>query len=126
MSPARVTRVQVELGVRLPADYARFLAECGHVEVNGVCVFGYCEHMPDVNALPCVIGATKRLGPLYGLARHELVLAQDSGTLFVLDCLTGKMLETGLLGRRIAARSFTHWLNGLDADNGLDGCQGHG
>lgn len=121
MSPARITRVQAELGVRLPADYAWFLAERGHAELNGVRVFGYCEHMPDVNALPCVIGATRRLGPLYGLTPHELVLAQNGIALFVLDCMTGKMLEVDWLSVRIIAKSFAHWLKGLELGNETSG-----
>lgn len=113
MSQGRVHRVQFEMGLRLPPDYARFLIDHGHAELNGIRIFGYCERMSDVEALPCVIGATRRLGPLYGLAGHELVLAQENGALFVLDCQSGKVLEVDWLGGRIVAESFGQWLCGL-------------
>jgi hypothetical protein len=116
MNPARATRVQLELGVRLPDQYAEFLSSRGHAVINELTVFGCSEEMSDINALPCVIGATRRLGSLFGLARHELVLAQENGILFVLDCERGLVSEVDWLGSRsVVGDSFGQWLMGVGA-----------
>ena len=62
MSSSRVARVMSELGCRLPEQYADFLASHGHAEIGELTVFGCTEEMTDINALPCVIGATRRTG----------------------------------------------------------------
>ena len=108
MSSSRVARVMSELGCRLPEQYADFLASHGHAEIGELTVFGCTEEMTDINALPCVIGATRRLGPLYGLGRHELVLAKENGALFGLDCENGNVFEVDWVGRRVVAESIGH------------------
>ncbi len=54
----RVARVQAELGVRVPTDYADFLDRHGHVETAGLTIYGYSQDMVDAGALPSIIGAT--------------------------------------------------------------------
>ncbi|WP_028572175.1 SMI1/KNR4 family protein [Desulfonatronum lacustre] len=116
---ARVARVQAELGVRVPPDYAEFLVRYGHAETGGLTIYGYSQDMADAEAVPCVIGATKRLRPIHGLRRDELVLAQNNGSLIVLDCASGMVLEVDCLERRrIVARCFDLWMVGLKQGEG--------
>lgn len=119
---ARVERVQAELGLRVPPDYAEFLVRYGHAEIEGLPIYGYSQDMADVEAVPSVIGATRRLRPIHGLRSEELVLAQTNGSLIVLDCADGMVLEVDCLERRwIVARSFDLWVIGLKQEEGRDG-----
>ncbi|GAB6060012.1 SMI1/KNR4 family protein [Desulfonatronum parangueonense] len=116
----RVERVQAELGIRLPTDYAKFIDRHGQAVTAGVTIYGYSQEMTDPEAVPCVIGATKRLRPIHGLRRDELVLAQENGSLYVLDCANGAVLEVDCLEHRhVVARSFDLWVAGLEQWKGI-------
>jgi len=87
--------VELNLGVKLPFDYADFLNKKGMMEIDGLEIFGYCECIQDIEKIPCVIGATRLYRPLYQLEDHHIVLGASGyeEILFVLDIQNGKIYD---------------------------------
>ncbi|MCF8076517.1 MAG: SMI1/KNR4 family protein [Desulfotignum sp.] len=111
MKKNRSNLVEKALGVVLPEDYALFLEQYGFMTIDGMEIFGYSEQVKDIDEIPCVIGATRRYRPLYGLKDDQIVLAVTDfeEVLIVLDTSSGAVLETGFTGQKRIADSFAQW-----------------
>jgi len=116
MANARIIRIEQALGVRLPQDYARFVIKRGVCQVGDIEVYAWDERIQNEDAIPCVIGATRRLRQEGTLQPGDIVIAHTGYEDFVLalDTQDGGVYELGRLGRRRIAESFELWLRSVE------------
>jgi len=107
--------VEKELGVNIPADYAKFLDEYGTYEEDDIEIYGLDDEVVDINKIPCVIGATKILRKAIGLPKRFLVIQHTGheGEIICLDTRSGaiyRISSDGMTQDKIA-ESFGEWFN---------------
>lgn len=107
----RVKTVESALGIKVPADYARFLDKYGIYQEDGEEVYGLDDSITDTDQIPCVIGATKMWRINDGLD-HKFLLVAHSGYEDEVICLNN---EDGAVYRwaqgkaKKIAGSFSEW-----------------
>jgi len=107
--------VEKALGITLHPEYASFLDEHGDYENEGIEIYGYSPEYKDIDAIPCVIGATKLYKDSHKLTSSEIVLA-DSGyesAIIVLNNDSGEVFEVTLNRgeRKKIENTFNAWLH---------------
>ncbi len=109
----RRDKVEEELGVNIPSDYAKFLDEYGTYEENGVEVYGLDDEIVDINKIPCVIGATKILRKSINLPRSFLVIHHTGyeDEIVCLDTESGAIYRISQGQRKKIANSFNDWFS---------------
>ena len=113
MQKNRIKIVEEALGVRLPEDYADFLANQGIDESGGIEIYGYDERVLDVNRIPCVIGATRLYREDYQLSPDDIVIGHSEieDEIIVLETSTGRVSSISHQGRKLLTESFAGWLD---------------
>jgi len=71
------SKLEAELGIKLPNEYKIFINETGLISDGSLEVYGYIDGI-DENSIPCVIAATKLYKNDYPLiTEDELVIQFD-------------------------------------------------
>jgi len=106
--------VEKALGITLHPEYASFLDEHGDYESEGIEIYGYSPEYKNIDAIPCVIGATKLYQESHKLTSGEIVIADTGceGFIVVLNNDSGDIIEISLermIEKKISS-SFNDWL----------------
>ncbi len=109
----RRDKVEKELGVNIPSDYANFLDEYGTYEEDDVEIYGLDDEVIDINKIPCVIGATKILREAIDLPERFLVIQHTGyeGEIICLDTKSGAIYLISDHKQDRIADSFSEWFN---------------